>query len=124
MLGSQAHPRRGPFLVVAQCDARFAAGVDALVHGASLRLRPILMTALLAVLGLLPMRLWPGIGSESAKPRAVGGNGGLVAVRRHRADDAVPAVDRRGEIGLSVHRGSFVPGATMKTKSTLGLLLF
>jgi cobalt-zinc-cadmium resistance protein CzcA len=42
------------------------------------RLRTVLMTALLASLGLLPMALSTGIGSETQKPLAVVVIGGLV----------------------------------------------
>jgi cobalt-zinc-cadmium resistance protein CzcA len=42
------------------------------------RLRTVLMTALLASLGLLPMALSKGIGSETQRPLAVVVIGGLV----------------------------------------------
>ena len=44
-----------------------------------MRLRTILMTALLASLGLLPMALSRGIGAETQKPLAVVVIGGLVS---------------------------------------------
>jgi heavy metal efflux system protein len=44
---------------------------DAVVAGSLMRLRTVLMTALLAMLGLLPMALSHGIGSEVQKPLAV-----------------------------------------------------
>ncbi len=47
--------------------------------GASTRLRTVLMTAMLAMLGLLPMALSHGIGSESQRPLAVVIIGGLVS---------------------------------------------
>ena len=47
--------------------------------GAMMRLRTILMTALLASLGLLPMALSTGIGAETQKPLAVVVIGGLVS---------------------------------------------
>jgi cobalt-zinc-cadmium resistance protein CzcA len=50
---------------------------DAVKRGALLRLRTVLMTALLAMLGLLPMALSHGIGSETQKPLAIVIIGGL-----------------------------------------------
>ena len=44
---------------------------QAVLEGALVRLRTVLMTALLAMLGLLPMALSHGIGSEGQKPLAV-----------------------------------------------------
>ena len=51
---------------------------EAVVKGALMRLRTIMMTALLASLGLLPMALSTGIGAETQKPLAVVVIGGLV----------------------------------------------
>jgi cobalt-zinc-cadmium resistance protein CzcA len=51
---------------------------DAILEGAVVRLRPILMTALMAGLGLLPAALSHGIGSETQRPFAVVIVGGLV----------------------------------------------
>src|SRR5207245_5945577 len=59
-----------------------AAGVSpfqAVLEGALVRLRTVLMTALLAMLGLLPMALSHGIGSEVQKPLAVVIIGGLIS---------------------------------------------
>ncbi|AYH45732.1 CusA/CzcA family heavy metal efflux RND transporter [Azoarcus sp. DN11] len=50
----------------------------AIVQGASVRLRPILMTALMAGLGLLPAALSHGIGSETQRPFACVIVGGIV----------------------------------------------
>ncbi|HVZ59608.1 MAG TPA: efflux RND transporter permease subunit, partial [Terriglobales bacterium] len=50
---------------------------EAVVQGAMMRLRTVLMTTLLAMLGLLPMALSHGIGSEVQKPLAVVIIGGL-----------------------------------------------
>ncbi len=47
--------------------------------GATVRLRTVLMTALLAMLGLLPMAMSHSIGSEVQKPLAVVVIGGLVS---------------------------------------------
>ena len=52
---------------------------EAVVEGATVRLRTVLMTALLAMLGLLPMALSHSIGSEVQKPLAVVVIGGLVS---------------------------------------------
>ncbi|HEY5211855.1 MAG TPA: CusA/CzcA family heavy metal efflux RND transporter [Acidobacteriaceae bacterium] len=51
---------------------------DAAVEGAVLRLRPIMMTMLVATLGLLPAALSHGIGSDSQRPFAIVIVGGLV----------------------------------------------
>ncbi len=51
----------------------------AVTDGAALRLRPILMTALMAGLGLLPAALSHGIGSETQRPFAVVIVGGIVS---------------------------------------------
>jgi cobalt-zinc-cadmium resistance protein CzcA len=48
------------------------------IHGACLRLRPVLMTALAAALGLVPMVLSSGTGSEVQRPLATVVIGGLV----------------------------------------------
>jgi cobalt-zinc-cadmium resistance protein CzcA len=52
---------------------------EAVTRGAATRLRTVLMTALLAMLGLLPMALSHGIGSETQRPLAVVIIGGLVS---------------------------------------------
>ena len=52
---------------------------DAVLQGATVRLRTVLMTALLAMFGLLPMALSKRIGSEVQKPLAVVIIGGLVS---------------------------------------------
>ncbi|HLZ12669.1 MAG TPA: CusA/CzcA family heavy metal efflux RND transporter [Candidatus Acidoferrum sp.] len=51
---------------------------DAAIEGAVLRLRPIMMTMLVAMLGLLPAALSHGIGSDSQRPFAIVIVGGLV----------------------------------------------
>jgi cobalt-zinc-cadmium resistance protein CzcA len=48
------------------------------VEGAVLRLRPIMMTMLVATLGLLPAALSHGIGSDSQRPFAIVIVGGLM----------------------------------------------
>ena len=52
--------------------------VDAVNEGSMLRLRPVLMTATVASLGLIPLLLASGIGSEVQKPLATVVVGGLV----------------------------------------------
>jgi cobalt-zinc-cadmium resistance protein CzcA len=52
---------------------------DAVCQGAMLRLRTVLMTAMLAMLGLLPMALSHGIGSETQRPLALVIIGGLLS---------------------------------------------
>ena len=53
--------------------------VDAAVEGAVLRLRPIMMTMLVATLGLLPAALSHDIGSDSQRPFAIVIVGGLLS---------------------------------------------
>src|ERR1700735_2040942 len=53
--------------------------VDAAKEGAVLRLRPIMMTMLVAMLGLLPAAKSHGIGSDSQRPFAIVIVGGLMA---------------------------------------------
>jgi cobalt-zinc-cadmium resistance protein CzcA len=53
--------------------------LEAVTEGALLRLRTVLMTALLASFGLLPMALSRGIGAETQKPLAIVVIGGLVS---------------------------------------------
>jgi cobalt-zinc-cadmium resistance protein CzcA len=51
---------------------------DALKEGVVSRVRPVIMTALMAAIGLLPAALSTGIGSETQKPLAIVVIGGLV----------------------------------------------
>jgi cobalt-zinc-cadmium resistance protein CzcA len=80
--------------------------VEAAVEGAVLRLRPIMMTMLVATLGLLPAALSHAIGSDSQRPFAIVIVGGLIAnlvigvfllptlyVWMARDDDVLPAVE-------------------------------
>ncbi len=62
-----------------QLRARGYSVEDAAVEGAVLRLRPIMMTMLVATLGLLPAAISTGIGSDSQKPFAIVIVGGLSA---------------------------------------------
>ena len=52
---------------------------EAVTMGALLRLRPVLMTALVALLGLVPLAFAKGIGSEVQRPLAIVVIGGLVS---------------------------------------------
>jgi cobalt-zinc-cadmium resistance protein CzcA len=52
---------------------------DSAIEGAVLRLRPIMMTMLVATLGLMPAAVSRGIGSDSQRPFAIVIVGGLVA---------------------------------------------
>jgi cobalt-zinc-cadmium resistance protein CzcA len=61
-----------------QLRARGHSVVDAAVEGATLRLRPIVMTTLVATLGLLPAAASHGIGSDSQRPFAIVIVGGLM----------------------------------------------
>jgi cobalt-zinc-cadmium resistance protein CzcA len=45
--------------------------MEAITEGAASRVRPMVMTALMAILGLLPMALSTGVGAETARPFAV-----------------------------------------------------
>ncbi|HEV3331670.1 MAG TPA: CusA/CzcA family heavy metal efflux RND transporter [Bryobacteraceae bacterium] len=61
-----------------QLRARGHTVIDAAVEGAVLRLRPIMMTTLVATLGLLPAAISRGIGSDSQRPFAIVIVGGLM----------------------------------------------
>src|SRR3546814_8102539 len=51
---------------------------DAVIQGTALRLRPVLMTASVAILGLVPMLLSSGVGAETQRPLETVGVGGLI----------------------------------------------
>ncbi len=89
-----------------QLRARGHTIFDAAKDGAILRLRPIMMTMLVATLGLLPAATSHGIGSDSQRPFAIVIVGGLMAalmmsifllpalyVWAARDDDKLPRVD-------------------------------
>jgi len=68
-------------LVLSATEDMRRSGFELLVavkEGAALRLRPVLMASLLALLGLLPMALSTGIGSETQRPFAVVIVGGML----------------------------------------------
>jgi cobalt-zinc-cadmium resistance protein CzcA len=93
-----------------QLRARGNPIMEAAVEGAVLRLRPIMMTMLVATLGLLPAAVSHGIGSDSQRPFAIVIVGGLMMnllmsifllptlyVWVARKDDVLPAVDTAEE---------------------------
>lgn len=51
---------------------------EAVRQGAALRLRPVLMTASVAILGLVPMLISTGVGAETQRPLATVVVGGLI----------------------------------------------
>jgi len=53
--------------------------VPSIINGAMTRLRPVLMTALVASLGFIPMALNTGIGAEVQRPLATVVIGGIVS---------------------------------------------
>ena len=61
-----------------QLRTEVAAVHEAVRRGAEMRLRPVLMTASVAILGLLPMLLSTGAGAETQRPLAAVVIGGLV----------------------------------------------
>jgi cobalt-zinc-cadmium resistance protein CzcA len=61
-----------------QLRARGYSIVDAAIEGATRRLRPIMMTMLVATLGLLPAAMSHAIGSDSQRPFAIVIVGGLI----------------------------------------------
>ncbi len=80
--------------------------IDSAVEGSVQRLRPVMMTMLVATLGLLPAALSHAIGSDSQRPFAIVIVGGLIAnliigvflmptlyVWMARENDILPAVD-------------------------------
>ena len=89
-----------------QLRARGHSVEEAAIQGAVLRLRPIMMTTLVATLGLLPAALSHAIGSDSQRPFAIVIVGGLLAnlvigvfllptlyVWMAREDDILPPVE-------------------------------
>jgi cobalt-zinc-cadmium resistance protein CzcA len=51
---------------------------DSIMDGVLSRVRPVVMTALMALIGLMPAALSTGIGSETSKPLAIVIIGGLI----------------------------------------------
>ena len=58
--------------------SNLSADFPTIFNAVKLRTRPVVMTALMAAIGLLPAAISTGIGSESQKPLAVVIIGGLV----------------------------------------------
>jgi len=94
-----------------QLRARGRTAADSAVEGAVLRLRPIMMTMLVATLGLLPAALSHDIGSDSQRPFAIVIVGGLISdlvmsifllpalyVWMARDHDVLPEVDTTEEV--------------------------
>ena len=67
------------FEYINQLRARGYTIEESAVEGAVLRLRPIMMTMLVATLGLLPAAMSHGIGSDSQRPFAIVIVGGLIS---------------------------------------------
>jgi multidrug efflux pump subunit AcrB len=69
-------------ILLLDADQRFrAAGLsprDAMIQAARRRLRPIVMTALAAMTGMLPLALALGSGSQMLQPLAIAVIGGLL----------------------------------------------
>jgi cobalt-zinc-cadmium resistance protein CzcA len=66
-------------MYVRQARERTPDSQDAIVQAVSQRLRPVLMTALLASLGLLPAAMSHAIGSDTQRPFAIVIIGGLIS---------------------------------------------
>lgn len=62
-----------------QLKAEGKSGKSLIVHGTLIRLRPVLMTALVAIFGFLPMMLSTGIGAEVQRPLAAVVIGGIIS---------------------------------------------
>ena len=69
-------------ILLLDADERFrregASAKDAMMHAAQRRLRPILMTAMAAICGMLPLAFALGAGSQMLQPLAIAVIGGLV----------------------------------------------
>jgi cobalt-zinc-cadmium resistance protein CzcA len=94
-----------------QLRARGHSVEDAAIEGSVVRLRPIMMTMLVATLGLLPAAMSHAIGSDSQRPFAIVIVGGLITnlamsifllptlyVWVARPTDVLPEVDSSEEV--------------------------
>ena len=68
---SRCRPRSSTSPTSTNCAATACPLAEAIREGAILRLRPIMMTALVAALGLLPAALATGVGTDSQRPFAL-----------------------------------------------------
>jgi multidrug efflux pump subunit AcrB len=70
-------------ILLLDADQRFreegASPIDAMVHAGERRLRPIVMTALATVAGMIPLALALGAGSQMLQPLAIAVIGGVLA---------------------------------------------
>ena len=62
---------------VQHAESQGSSTEEAVIHAGEVRLRPILMTTLTAILGLVPLGLGLGAGAEMQKPLAIAVIGGL-----------------------------------------------
>jgi cobalt-zinc-cadmium resistance protein CzcA len=89
---------------------------DAIREGAITRLRPVLMTALVAALGFVPMAFNTGIGSEVQRPLATVVIGGVLSSTVLTLL-VLPALYRLA--GTALHRAAVPPPAGRVTRGTL-----
>ncbi|PYR53810.1 MAG: AcrB/AcrD/AcrF family protein, partial [Acidobacteria bacterium] len=70
-------------ILLLDADQRFRAeGMppdESMIHAGERRLRPIMMTALATVAGMIPLALGLGAGSQMLQPLAIGVIGGILA---------------------------------------------
>ncbi len=94
---------------------------EAVTSGALLRLRPVLMTALVALLGLVPLAFATGIGSEVQRPLAIVVIGGLVSSTLLTLI-MLPVLYRwlEGRSKDPMHRGEPHTGSTVDGHQTVG----
>ncbi|HEY9793042.1 MAG TPA: efflux RND transporter permease subunit, partial [Candidatus Obscuribacterales bacterium] len=64
---------------ISQLEDQGLSYIDAIYQGCLHRVSPVLMTALTAALGMLPLAIWPGSGRELEQPLAIVIVGGLVS---------------------------------------------
>ncbi|MEK6554803.1 MAG: efflux RND transporter permease subunit, partial [Bdellovibrionota bacterium] len=62
-----------------QLRAQGMKGVELVKKATSIRLRPVLMTALVAIFGFIPMMISSGIGAEVQRPLATVVIGGVIS---------------------------------------------